>query len=115
MKNPQKKPGWVFWTVAALALLLPVLYVLSIGPACWWMPIRYPMKEVALGGCETHASRIYWPIGWACVKFPDSIGAQVDWYVTRHSSDPIMDIPANPSGTSNFEACRAPRYFYQAR
>src|SRR5215471_14248920 len=28
-----KKPGWAFWTTVVLAI--PVLYVVSIGPACW--------------------------------------------------------------------------------
>ena len=33
MTEPRKKPGWVFWTV--VALMVPVLYVASFGPACW--------------------------------------------------------------------------------
>src|SRR5437868_5112684 len=29
----RKKPGWAFWTTVMFSL--PVLYVLSFGPACW--------------------------------------------------------------------------------
>jgi hypothetical protein len=30
----RKKPGWAFWAAVVL-VALPVLYVLSFGPACW--------------------------------------------------------------------------------
>ena len=34
MDESRKKPGWVFWTTV-VPVGLPVLYVLSFGPACW--------------------------------------------------------------------------------
>jgi hypothetical protein len=33
MSDERKKPGWVFWMCVAIAL--PLLYVLSFGPASW--------------------------------------------------------------------------------
>ncbi len=54
MSEERKKPVWP-WIVAML-IGLPVLYVLSWGPACW-LAVRIEMAE----------SRIfqvgYWPIG----------------------------------------------------
>ena len=29
----QKQPGWTFWCIVAVTL--PLLFLLSIGPACW--------------------------------------------------------------------------------
>jgi hypothetical protein len=32
--NEKKRPGWAFWCVAAF-IVAPLLYFLSVGPACW--------------------------------------------------------------------------------
>jgi hypothetical protein len=31
----RKKPGLAFWATVMVACLMPILYVLSFGPACW--------------------------------------------------------------------------------
>ena len=41
--NELKRPGWVFWCVAALSV--PVCYVLLLGPSCW-LSSRYGGENV---------------------------------------------------------------------
>ncbi len=56
----RKKPGWAFWATV-LTLFVPVLYVLSFGPA-WWMASRgkLPAKGVAYAAFR--------PLIWATVR-----------------------------------------------
>src|SRR5262245_14028997 len=35
MTSDRKKPGVAFW-VTVVVVALPLVYVLSFGPACWW-------------------------------------------------------------------------------
>jgi hypothetical protein len=47
--------------IAGAIILLPVAYVLSVGPANWLYnhgPISQPAKDLI-----TH---VYWPLGWLC-------------------------------------------------
>lgn len=87
------------WTVAVITLL-PVLYVLSFGPACWWFstPPEDPL-DIGYMAFQYHtASRLYWPIGWMAKNGPGPVRAVVLWYATR-GIDHVM-LPCNPSGTS---------------
>ena len=54
MDTPRKKPGFVFWATVVLAV--PVLYVLSWGPACW---------IISRTGGEDALGAVYRPIWWA--------------------------------------------------
>src|SRR5262249_45092404 len=79
----------------AVILVLPVLYMLSFGPACW-------MTAVPLNGgssdCGNDASlivsnsevagppkalRAYWPLGWAATNgsIPAAIRGVLWWWV----------------------------------
>ena len=58
MGDERKNSGICPWVVAAL-IGLPVLYVLSIGPACWITSF------VELGG--NSVSVVYQPVMWGAV------------------------------------------------
>jgi len=53
--NDQRKQVWPW--IAALLLGMPVLYVASFGPACWWFSPQV-------------APQFYWPIGWLAANDP---------------------------------------------
>ena len=73
MTSP-KKPGVAFWATVGLVVVL-VLYVLSFGPACWFVEdIRYSPRLV---------SRIYWPLLQIVKledKFAGSIPGPLNWW-----------------------------------
>src|SRR5262245_43194941 len=52
--NEQKRPGGAFWCVVALTL--PILYVLSMGPGCW--------VSSRFGGAKA-VTIVYRPVTWA--------------------------------------------------
>ena len=60
----RKKPGWAFWTTVA-TVAIPLLYVLSFGPACWWFSEDDPDLPP---GAIVDAPEIYWPIGRAYLE-----------------------------------------------
>ena len=72
-----RRERWAKWT-ATIMVGLPVLYVLSFGPACWWfardaefesfVPVRF-------------APQPYWPIGWTA-KRSLPIRKLIGWYAT---------------------------------
>jgi hypothetical protein len=57
-----RRERWAKWTLAA-AIGLPVLYVLSFGPACWITSRRF----------DTQLTGFYWPIGWVMLEGRDSV------------------------------------------
>jgi hypothetical protein len=82
MSNEQRKPVWPW--IAALLVGLPVLYVASFGPACWWFSRsenRYPVLSGALRPLP-FAPRIYFPIGWMNAHGPKFIAKPIEWYAT---------------------------------
>jgi hypothetical protein len=72
------------WTAIAIALL-PVLYVIGFGPACWWLSTRYALKD---GGKLFYAPQIYSPIG-RFVLWSGDVKAQsaIGWYATIGVAD----------------------------
>lgn len=73
-KQPDKKRGGyaVVVVVVVVFVLLPVLYVASIGPMSWLASHHLISKDVGW---------LYAPVGWACSK-SDIIDATVRAYVT---------------------------------
>ena len=53
-----RRERWAKWTLAVIAGL-PVLYVASFGPACWWLS-----EPVQLSDNFVLAPEVYLPIGW---------------------------------------------------
>src|SRR5437899_2612492 len=62
-----------FWLV--MAILLPLLYVGSFGPACWFFS-----RSSEPGGTPVEMSCIYWPILWAWYSVPESVGDSIEWF-----------------------------------
>ena len=84
LTTDRKKPGWAFWTTVALSL--PVLYVLSFGPACWWFSQigSFPstsrrLRLAAAPRQYVDLPHVYWPLGWAANRgeWPK---AMLTWY-----------------------------------
>jgi hypothetical protein len=73
MSEVRKKPGMAFW--AAVALIVVVFYVLSIGPVAW--AIRKPWFPTWLNG-PVHIT--YWPITWIEGNGPQPIRSVLGWY-----------------------------------
>ena len=61
------------WTCLTLVLLVPSLYVLSIGPAVWLMANEYISEQPAL--------RFYDPLEEFARSFPVA-GEWIRWYVS---------------------------------
>src|SRR5882672_7949859 len=98
----RKKPGVAFWaTVVVVAM--PLLYVLSFGPACWWFSIRRSEMQIFDGWSGPDdppcAPQIYWPIGWAAQNGPDRLGDAIVWYATVGPGRPEgIELPTDRSG-----------------
>ena len=78
------KPGAAFWATVAVALL-PVLYVVSLGPACWWFSPTDPSDG------NSTAPVLYLPIGWVWAECPNDslIDKSIRWYATLLRPDGI--------------------------
>ena len=67
-----RRERWAKRTAAALVAALPILYLASFGPACWWMATT--ATEVPggprIGSNAAYVSRAYWPIGWGVERYP---------------------------------------------
>ncbi len=73
MTSDHKKPGVAFWLTVAVAGL--VLYVATIGPACW--------LHAKFGGPQWSESTIefVWaPLGWAVSHLPSGVGTAFQRY-----------------------------------
>lgn len=94
------RSDWIWLAVSLFAL--PLLYILSFGPACWWfgtsttpLPatgIRVPMKRI---------STVYWPIGYVARRSAEKSGTGIVfrgivWYATLGA--PSVSLPADNSG-----------------
>lgn len=76
MAEPRKKPSWAFWT--ALAIALPIFYVVSFGPACW-ITSRLDFGVWAL-------QVFYWPLTWA-MRHNATIAVALAHYAQWGASD----------------------------
>jgi hypothetical protein len=66
----RKKPGVAFWA-SVVVVVLPLLYVLSFGPACW-IASRTKGKHVI--------PKIYWPISWVAMEHFWTLSPPIAWY-----------------------------------
>jgi hypothetical protein len=99
MTSDRKQPIWPW--IAALLIGLPVLYVASFGPACWWRAMTLPDNQ-----STTVAPRVYWPIGWLAANSPPYSRDGIFWYATRGWRNRVV-VPTNWDDTIRF-ACTAP-------
>lgn len=71
--NERTRHGWLFWLSVAL-VVLPVLYVLSIGPA-FWVLVHFQLSDDA----DTALRPCYRPLFWVC-NTTDTLST-LWWYV----------------------------------
>ena len=81
-----RKPTAGFWIVVAL-VVLPVLYVLGIGPADWLYK-RTPPKQV-----QQAILVMYYPVTRACDASP-MVTAGVRWYASLWAKPDALSIVA---------------------
>jgi len=82
-----RRERWAKWTLAAV-VGLPLLYVASFGPACWWFSPR-----VGLTGDCVDVPAVYLPIGRIYIEADHGgwISRTIRWYATlRHESVQVM-------------------------
>jgi hypothetical protein len=93
-----RRERWAKWTLVVV-VVVPVLYVASFGPACWWLsrPQPFPLGLMTKGPRREYAPRAYWPIGWLTVHCPHSIGDSIFWYATRRYDH--VFLPINNAGS----------------
>jgi hypothetical protein len=113
MSNNNQRTSWRAY-VPTLAVALPLLYVLSVGPvvACWF---RFYGGSSSTMPQRTLVDRIYYPLDkLRSLINPSGEFDVLDWYwwkchqflfaIGRHSEDDVVDgIPArdNPVGTDS--------------
>jgi hypothetical protein len=78
-----KRRSWRFWF--CVAILVPVLYVGSFGPACW-----LASRSFEPDGTPVLMSDIYWPVLWAWYAGLGPVGGSIEWFANvgaaRHVS-----------------------------
>jgi uncharacterized membrane protein YedE/YeeE len=76
-----RRERWAKCALAGTIIGVPVLYVLSFGPACWW----WSRTVVNLSSREVHVpSTLYAPMGWMMLHGPEPISRPIIWYATLH-------------------------------
>ena len=74
MSDSRKKSGVMFWT--AVAMLVVLLYVASIGPATW-LEGRY-----GTGDSDDILSFAYRPVIWTAYRCPELLQNALQWYLS---------------------------------
>ena len=72
MPNDAAKSRFSWGAAIIVAIVLPVLYVLSIGPAAWLMTNEYIEASTLMDA--------YYPVGSVAYK-SDVLGETLDWYL----------------------------------
>jgi hypothetical protein len=92
-----RRERWAMWMLATV-VSVPLFYVVSFGPACWWFASAWtptgPYGGISCPGPA--APRIYWPIGRLSMRGPRPIRSAIGWYAKRRS-DHVM-LPFEPDG-----------------
>ena len=81
MTDLKKKPGVAFWATVGV-VCLPLIYMLSFGPACWWCS-----RSAALEGRKPRDTvyypvfdRVYYPILLIWCEGPRPVAHAIDRY-----------------------------------
>jgi hypothetical protein len=80
-----RRERWAKWTLAAV-IGLPVLYVASFGPACWWFSRSF--RPTADWACQSPTPirivpSIYSPVILTHMHMPPPLKHAIRWYATR--------------------------------
>jgi hypothetical protein len=93
--------------LAGLLIGLPVLYVASFGPACWWFS-KEATPEFSLRRADVidvprslapQAPQAYWPLGWLAANGPRPITRMLFWYATAGGQQ-LVHLPCDEHGRS---------------
>jgi hypothetical protein len=96
MSDERKKPLWPW--IVALLIGLPVMYVASFGPACWWFS-KEPITAIdPFAETVPAVARAYWPIGWSAKYGPSVVRNSIAWYATLFSEIPAIAVPTDLGG-----------------
>ena len=87
------------WTLAGVIVGLPMLYVGSFGPACWWMAEKVPEFPGGprVGSNAAYLSKAYWPIGWAVEQNP-SLRPMIARYSRLFGARTAVLVPIKGTG-----------------
>lgn len=88
------KSGALTW-IAVLVLLLPVFYVLSVGPACWYFTSGYASRYGSAGVSDA-IDAFYYPLDCVCEASP-MISAPIDRYTSLWRTSPPRSEPSLPT------------------
>jgi hypothetical protein len=81
-----RRERWPKWTLAVV-IGVPMLYIASFGPACWWFAsdgkLPTPFGGFDFGG--PYAPRIYWPVGCLLINGPQPLRDAIGWFATRRA------------------------------
>jgi hypothetical protein len=84
-----RRERWAKWTLAVI-VALPVLYVESFGPACWWMSDWIPFGN----GPRWPRPKIYEPLAWAALKSGRPAQVAIGWYANLRYQPGVIIIRA---------------------
>jgi hypothetical protein len=84
-----RRERWAKWTLAAV-VGLPVLYVASFGPACWWFSAISELPHAKLPAFR-RVPQVYRPIGWVARRRPTLLRGLIGWYATYGLRDEFME------------------------
>jgi hypothetical protein len=95
-----RRERWAQRVAVGLFFGLPILYLASFGPACWWMAAT--VQEVPggprVGSNAAYVSQAYWPIGWAVDRYR-SIRPLVAWYSRLFGARSGVLLPVKGRGS----------------
>jgi len=96
-----RRERWAKWTLAA-TLALPVLYVASFGPACWWFAAPDEQGMTVKDVLIYKAPILYSPIGWIDLHSPRVVQRALSRYAFLAGSPEILSLPTNLDGSSAY-------------
>jgi hypothetical protein len=96
--SEERRPLWPW--IVALLIGLPVLYVVSFGPACWLTSQRYGWSKL-----QPHrAMIIYYPLGALAAKRDTIHSRCLCWWMTLAIPRAYAAVvPTNAAGTQSLE------------
>jgi hypothetical protein len=105
-----RKERWAKRMALALVAILPILYVASFGPACWWMAttIQQVPGGPRIGSNAAYASRAYWPIGWVSARYPN-LKSMFAWYARLFGARSAVLVRVKGSGSEGMILWMEPR------
>jgi hypothetical protein len=105
-----RRERWAKWVLAVTIFSMPVLYVLSFGPACWWMAKTVPEFPGGppVGANAAYLSKSYWPIGWVAHRYP-SLRPMLAAYSRLLGQRTAVLVPISGSGNDGMVLWHQPR------